>query len=139
MTKLPTTQLISAPNRPSQNGSSTVLAAALGLAAILMISALALLSQAVFSFQRAATAADLAALAAADAARGLSSGEPCQVAAEVSARQGAALVSCAVLGPMLDTVQVSASVPLPAPLSGFFEQTTALARAGPPSSVALTT
>lgn len=132
--ELLTTRLIGARNRALQRGSATVLVAALGLAAILMISALALLSQAAFSFQRAATAADLAALAAADAARGLSAGEPCQVAAEVATRQRATLVSCAVLGPMLDTVQVSTSVQLPVPLSSFFERTTAQARAGPPSS-----
>lgn len=67
--------------------------------------------------------ADAAALAAADAASGAVSGVPCERAAEVAARGGAAVVSCAVEG-LFATVEVAASVGL---LSAH-----ARARAGPP-------
>ncbi|AJT43067.1 hypothetical protein UM93_11240 [Psychromicrobium lacuslunae] len=120
----------------TQRGSGTVLAIGLGIAAMVLICALSLLSQAVSGYQRAASAADLAALAAADAARGLSPGEPCQVADSVASRHGAVLNFCEVQGPMFDTVRVSASVQFSAPLSVFYQQVTVQARAGPPSQPA---
>jgi secretion/DNA translocation related TadE-like protein len=55
---------------------------------------LLLLAQSAVLASRAAAAADLAALAAADALRGVTDGEPCGLAAEVAARHAATLVSC---------------------------------------------
>jgi secretion/DNA translocation related TadE-like protein len=54
-----------------------------------------LLAQSAVLASRAASAADLAALAGADALRGVTQGEPCAVAAEVAARHAAVLLSCA--------------------------------------------
>ncbi len=73
-----------------------------------------------------AGAADAAALAAADAASGAVSGVPCERAAEVAARAGAAIVSCTVDG-LIATVEVAGSVGV---LSAH-----ARARAGPPPAV----
>jgi len=78
----------------SERGSGTVLAAGLGLVVITAMVMLLLLAQAAVMASRAAAAADLAALAAADALRGVSAGEPCPVAAAVAARHDARLVSC---------------------------------------------
>ena len=71
----------------------------------------------------AAGVADAAALAAADTASGAVSGVPCERAAEVAARGGAAIASCVVDG-LVATVEVTASV-------GLFSAH-ARARAGPP-------
>ena len=60
------------------------------LAAVLIV----LLAQSAAMAFRAAAAADLAALAAADAARGITPGEPCAVAADVARRNGARILSC---------------------------------------------
>jgi secretion/DNA translocation related TadE-like protein len=81
-----------------EQGSGTVLAVGLGLLVILLISMAMLLAQAGVHAHRAAAAADLAALAAADAARGLSPGEPCSVAAETASRHNASLTSCVLEG-----------------------------------------
>lgn len=77
-----------------ERGSGTVLAAGLALVVMTAMALMLLLAQSAVLASRAASAADLAALAAADALRGLASGEPCTVAAEVAARHGAAVVSC---------------------------------------------
>lgn len=55
---------------------------------------LLLLAQSAVMASRAAAAADLAALAGADALRGITDGDPCTVAAEVAARHAATLRSC---------------------------------------------
>jgi secretion/DNA translocation related TadE-like protein len=77
-----------------ERGSGTVLAAGLALVVMMAMALMLLLAQSATMASRAAAAADLAALAAADALRGLTSGEPCTVAAEVAGRHAAALVSC---------------------------------------------
>jgi secretion/DNA translocation related TadE-like protein len=82
------------PQRESERGSGTVLAAGLGMVVILAMTMLLLLVQSAVMASRAAAAADLAALAAADALRGVSAGEPCAVAAAVAARHEARVVSC---------------------------------------------
>lgn len=109
------------------DGGGTVLAAALAFALLLILFAIVALGQAAMAAGKAATAADLAALAAADAARGLSAGEPCSVAADLARLQGAVLLSCAVGGIARDTVQIEVSLAsgLPWPAHG-------KARAGPP-------
>ena len=77
-----------------ERGSGTVLAAGLALVVITAMAVMLLLAQSAVLASRAAAAADLAALAAADALRGISSGEPCTVAADVAARHAATVISC---------------------------------------------
>ncbi|MFC4395457.1 MULTISPECIES: Rv3654c family TadE-like protein [Micrococcaceae] len=77
-----------------ERGSGTVLAAGLALVVITAMAVMLLLAQSAVLASRAAAAADLSALAAADALRGISSGEPCTVAADVAARHAATVISC---------------------------------------------
>nr|WP_285245181.1 Rv3654c family TadE-like protein [Pseudarthrobacter sp. fls2-241-R2A-127] len=91
--------LRSASSRPEESdglerGSGTVLAAGLALVVMAAMAVMLLLAQSAVLASRAATAADLAALAAADALRGITTGEPCTVASEVSARHAATVTSC---------------------------------------------
>lgn len=107
-----------------------------GLAVLLMslIAAVVLLAQAGATASRAATAADLAALAAADASRGLLPGDPCTVAAETAAAHGATLQSCSRDGPGGTVVEVRTSVRV-GPAAHWFAlvpDATGRARAGPP-------
>lgn len=81
-----------------ERGSGTVLAAGLAMMVMIAMATVLLLAQSAALASRAASAADLAALAGADALRGITQGEPCAVAAEVAARQAAAVLSC-VAGP----------------------------------------
>lgn len=112
--------------RPSERGSGTVLALGLGLVVIMAVVLLLLLAQSAVAASRAAAAADLAALAAADAARGITSGEPCAVAREVALKNGADMVACSE-GPDA-SVQVRTELGA-GPILG---AATGLARAGPP-------
>ena len=77
-----------------ERGSGTVLAAGLALVVMTAMALMLLLAQSAVLASRAASAADLAALAAADALRGLAAGKPCTVAAEVAIRHGAVVVGC---------------------------------------------
>ncbi len=77
---------------------------------------------------RAAAAADLAALAAADAARGITAGQPCAIAAEVARRNNARVLSCTEGSG--ETVQVRTELNVGTVLGA----ATGLARAGPPPS-----
>lgn len=113
--------------RECESGSGTVLAAGLALAVILLLAGMLGLGQASTAAARAATAADLAALAAADAARGISAGDPCSIAADIAQRHGAQISKCQVQGQNLDTVQVELTV-----LSGLPWKAFGKARAGPP-------
>lgn len=111
--------------RACERGAGTVLAAALALALLLLTVMVLWLGQAAAAAGKAATAADLAALAAADAYRGLSAGDPCQVAADVSARHGATVLDCTLVGAGSVQITVAVRTSLPWPASG-------RARAGPP-------
>ncbi|CAH0203896.1 Rv3654c family TadE-like protein [Arthrobacter sp. LAR12-1-1.1] len=119
---------VRAPHRclPSERGSGTVLALGLGLVVIMAVVLLLLLAQSAVAASRAAAAADLAALAAADAARGITSGEPCAVAREVALKNNAAMIACSE-GPDT-TVQVRTELSA----GPFLGVATGLARAGPP-------
>lgn len=77
-----------------ERGSGTVLAAGLALVVIMALALMLLLAQSAVMASRAAAAADLAALAGADALRGLTSGDPCTVAADVAVQHSAVLVAC---------------------------------------------
>lgn len=110
----------------SERGAGTVLALGLGMLVILAAVLIMLLAQSGAMAFRAAAAADLAALAAADAARGITPGEPCAVAAEVARRNGARVLSCS--EGTGSTVQVRTELEIRTPVGG----ATGLARAGPP-------
>ena len=110
----------------NETGAGTVLAAGLALAMLLLMVLLLGLAQAAVAVAKAAKAADLAALAAADVYRGLMPGDPCAVAADVAARNGAAVLSCTLAGDFSVQVHVSVNTSFPWPASG-------TARAGPPS------
>ena len=85
-----------------------------------------LLAQSAVMASRAAAAADLAALAAADALRGISQGVPCTGAADVAGRHGAKITSCTDGG--RDTVVVRTEL-----LNrSIFGAAAGHARAGPP-------
>ena len=103
-----------------------MLALGLGMAVIMALALLLLLAQSAVAASRAAAAADLAALAAADAARGITSGEPCAVAREVALKNNATLAACAE-GPDA-TVQVRTEFGA----GPFLGAATGRARAGPP-------
>ena len=109
-----------------ERGSGTVLAAGLALVVMMAMALVLLLAQSAVLAGRAATAADLAALAAADALRGVTDGEPCTAASKVAARHGATVVSC-----IEGTGQ---SIEVRTELDGrtVFGAATGRARAGPP-------
>lgn len=119
-----------------EQGSGTVMVA--GLVAVVAFGLLSILvlASVATSAGRAASAADLAALAGADAARGLAVGEPCKLAAEVARRNGAALTDCRRSGTGGMIVDVWTSVQLE-PGTAWLEPLGAAAtgrsRAGPPS------
>jgi secretion/DNA translocation related TadE-like protein len=93
---------------------------------IMAMAVMLLLAQSAVLASRAAAAADLAALAAADALRGVTTGEPCAVAAEVAGRHAAAVLSCSE-GPG-QTVEVRTELAERSLLGA----ATGRARAGPP-------
>jgi len=117
----------------TERGSGTVLAVGLALVLLFLLAGIVLLVQAQVAGSRAATAADLAALAGADAARGLASGDPCQVAAGVVARHGATLAACAVEDVLGTIVEVRTTIAIP----GMSWQAHGRARAGPPPDTVL--
>lgn len=112
-------------------GSGTVHGLTLAAVLCTLLIALLLVAQAGIATHRAAKAADLAALAAADVARGLSPGVPCDVAGAVARENGADAVECAVVAPENTSVDVTASIDLPPPLSPF-GPARGVSRAGPP-------
>ncbi|MBT8162159.1 flp pilus-assembly TadE/G-like family protein [Arthrobacter sp. GN70] len=111
--------------RCREAGAGTVLALALGLVVMICMGAALMLAQAAIVAHRVASAADLAALAGADAARGLTTGDPCTIAGETAVRHGASLANCAVSGG--EIVDVTTRVD-----RGMVAAATGRARAGPP-------
>ncbi|WP_411374300.1 Rv3654c family TadE-like protein [Arthrobacter sp. MPF02] len=109
-----------------ERGSGTVLAAGLALVVMTAMVMMLLLAQAAVQSSRAATAADLAALAAADALRGITTGQPCAVAAEVASRHAAQLLEC--MEGQGQTVEVRTELNEGSVLG----RATGRARAGPP-------
>lgn len=89
-----------------------------GLCSLIMVFVAALggLSQAFAAHSTAQSAADLAVLAAADAVRGLATGEPCDMAKEVAKRNGAVVTDCrASKSQQSAYVQVEVDIPGPLP------------------------
>lgn len=117
-----------------ERGSGTILA--LGLALVILVIlvlavAVAAIMGAVLAQHRASTAADLAALAAADTARGLRDGEPCVVAARIASENDAELIECALPQGYSGTVDVRVQVPIRGVLA-VVRPAEGLSRAGPP-------
>lgn len=111
----------------SERGAGTVLMLGTALVVLILSGSLLLLLQTTVAASRAATAADLAALAATDTVRELRTGDPCAVAGEVAGRNGAALAGCTV-DPDSRSVQVATEVPVPL----LMRPAIGHARAGPP-------
>ena len=112
-------------------GSGTVHGLTLAAVLCTLMIALLLVAQAGIATHRAAKAADLAALAAADVARGLSPGIPCETAQAVARENGADAVECEVVAPENTTVDVTATIDLPPPLTSL-GPARGVSRAGPP-------
>ena len=112
-------------------GSGTVHGLTLAAVLCTLMIALLLVAQAGIATHRAAKAADLAALAAADVARGLSPGIPCETAQAVARENGADAVECEVVAPENTTVDVTATIDLPSPLTPL-GPARGVSRAGPP-------
>lgn len=111
-----------------ERGAGTVLvlgvcAVALGLLGVLM-----LVGQAAAAQARASTGADLAALTAADTARGLRSGDPCAAAATVATANRVRMTGCRIGTERGGTAEIIVSAPMPYP----WPAATARARAGAP-------
>lgn len=115
-----------------QRGSGTVLALA-GVALLITLFAVVhLLGSAAVAAAQAARGADLAALAGADAARGLVAGDPCTVAEEVTVRNQVRLLSCTVGGTHGTDVTVEVSAPVTAHTAELL-QARGTSRAGAPA------
>jgi secretion/DNA translocation related TadE-like protein len=112
---------------PGQEGSATVLVIGICLAAFVLLAALGGLGGAAVARHRAQSAADLAALAAADVLVGGSGGSPCAAAGRVVAANGGDLGSCEVSGQVVE-VTVLGRPPGPIARLGLAR---ARARAGP--------
>lgn len=114
-----------------ERGSGTIHGINIAVAMCALLVVLLLLVQAAITTQRAAKAADLSALAAADVARGLAGGVPCDVARQVATDNGAQLTSCELATPEQTTVDVHTSIELTGALK-IFGQAKGQSRAGPP-------
>lgn len=117
----------SAEEQPEE-GSGTVLALTIIAALLVMTVVIAGLIGVVSANRRASAAADLSALAAADAYRGLTEGDPCAVAANLAERHGAHLESCT-FPDRPETVEVTVAVPVAGPM-GVLGPARVRARAG---------
>ncbi|MBF0808287.1 hypothetical protein E4U03_06675 [Rothia nasimurium] len=117
----------------SERGSSTVATVGLVCALLILGATCAGLIGVITAQHRAAAAADLAALAAADAARGLAPGEPCAVAERVVQSNGAQLGGCSQPSGLGGTVDVRTLVDITGPFA-FLGPAEGLSRAGPPAS-----
>lgn len=105
----------SSENQRSEEGSGTILALTIIAALLVVTVVIAGLIGVVSANRRAAAAADLSALAAADAYRGLTEGDPCAVAADLAERHGAHLESCT-FPDRPETVEVTVAVPVAGPM-----------------------
>lgn len=105
----------SSENQRPEEGSGTVLALTIIAALLVVTVVIAGLIGVVSANRRASAAADLSALAAADAYRGLTEGDPCAVAADLAERHGAHLESCT-FPDRPETVEVTVAVPVAGPM-----------------------
>lgn len=112
-------------------GSSTPAVLGVVLVCLVLLTTVAALGHVALMNHRAAKAADLSALAGADAARGLRPGDPCTVAGEVARSNGARLLHCALAPDHVDVVDVRVVVDLNPILAGL-GPAEGRSRAGPP-------
>ena len=115
-------------NQRPEEGSGTVLALTIIAVLLVVTVVIAGLIGVVSANRRASAAADLSALAAADAYRGLTEGDPCAVAADLAERHGAHLESCT-FPDRPETVEVTVAVPVAGPM-GMLGPARVRARAG---------
>ena len=115
-------------NQRPEEGSGTVLALTIIAALLVLTVVIAGLIGVVSANRRASAAADLSALAAADAYRGLTEGDPCAVAADLAKLHGAQLESCT-FPDRPETVEVTVAVPVAGPM-GMLGPARVRARAG---------
>ena len=115
-------------NQRPEEGSGTVLALTIIAALLVVTVVIAGLIGVVSANRRASAVADLSALAAADAYRGLTEGDPCAVAADLAERHGAHLESCT-FPDRPETVEVTVAVPVAGPM-GMLGPARVRARAG---------
>lgn len=120
--------LASSAEEHPEDGSGTVLALTIIAALLVVTVVIAGLIGVVSANRKASAAADLSALAAADAYRGLTEGDPCAVAADLAERHGARLESCT-FPDRPETVEVTVAVPVAGPM-GVLGPARARARAG---------
>jgi len=106
-----------------ERGAGTVLALALVMAVITVGVSGAGLAAALTTRQRVIGAADLAALAAADAASGAIGGVPCDIAAGVATANGTRLNACETRGLVVSVTVIGSFAGIPVEASS---------RAGPP-------
>ena len=118
----------SSENQRPEEGSGTVLALTIIAALLVVTVVIAGLIGVVSANRRASAAADLSALAAADAYRGLTEGDPCAVAVDLAARHGAHLEFCT-FPDRPETVEVTVVVPVAGPM-GMLGLARVRARAG---------
>lgn len=119
--------------RGAQDGNGTVLMLGIICVGFVAFAMVLMLTAAGHAAAQAASAADLAALAGADAARELIPGDPCAVADSVAKANKGTITACKRMGERGEIVQVSVSIPVSMvgwipPLS----VATGTARAGPP-------
>jgi len=110
----------------ADRGAASVLAIGIVGAVVALTAMVVPITTTFIASQRAANAADAAALAAADAISGRVPAVACELAARVAARNGAVLTSCDPDGPDVTVVVAVSSLGM---------DLTAAARAGPPGSV----
>ncbi|TDE89254.1 hypothetical protein EXU48_21280 [Occultella glacieicola] len=115
------------PTGARDRGSATILVLGIVASALVLAVLLGGLARVTGARGLAQGAADLAAIAGAEAAVGRT-GDPCAAAATVARRHGVTLDSCGVSAGGLVTVEVGVAV---TPLPGWSTRATAQARAGP--------
>ncbi|RBP63387.1 secretion/DNA translocation related TadE-like protein [Brevibacterium sanguinis] len=91
---------------------------------LVVVTALGGLTQAFVAHSSAQSAADLAALAAADVVRGLAPGDACEAAREVAQRNGATMRDC-LASTSEQSAFVEVEVEIPGPLPGVREKAVA--------------
>ncbi|MEH0108547.1 Rv3654c family TadE-like protein [Tersicoccus sp. MR15.9] len=115
-------------NPERERGAGTVLVVGLCAVALALLGVLVLLGQAAAAQARAATGADLAALAAADIARGLRAGDPCAAAGSIAAANRVRVAGCRITDERGGTAEIVVTAPMPYP----WPAATGRARAGAP-------
>ncbi|MDN5605272.1 Rv3654c family TadE-like protein [Rothia sp. HC945] len=125
-------RVASCPAGEDDRGSASVVGAMLMMSAVAAVAVVAGIAHVAVMNCRAATAADLAALSAADAARGLTTGDPCDVATSVARGNGARLVSCTEVPGLAGAIDVDVEVDLNSWVK-VLGPARGMARAGPPA------